>query len=96
MRISLSFPDVTPELQVQTSIAEKVEQLGLEFRKMHDHTYDDAMNMAGKTNCMAALVQDSSVKSGVDSNTLNTLNVCIASFFNLFPKWHGNLQSRKQ
>ena len=93
MRISLSFPDVTPELQVQTSIAEKVEQLGLEFRTMHDHACDDAMNMAGKTNCVAAMVQDSNVKRGVDSNKLN---VCIASFFNLFPKWHGNLQSRKQ
>ena len=31
-------------------IAEKVEQLGLEFRKMRDQTFDVAMNTAGKTN----------------------------------------------
>ena len=29
---------VTPELEA--AIAEKVEQLGLDFRKMHDHAYN--------------------------------------------------------
>ena len=36
--------------------AEKVEQLGLDIRQMHDQTYYGAVNMAGKTIGVAALM----------------------------------------
>ena len=67
---------------------EKVEQLGLDFLKMFDQTYDD-VNMAGKTNGVSALVQCNNIESGVDSHILNVCIVKCANFFILFPKWQG-------
>lgn len=38
-------------------IAKEVEQLGLDIRKMHNQAYDGAVNMAGKMNGVASLMQ---------------------------------------
>ena len=60
---------------------------------MFDQTYDDVVNMAGKTNGVSALVQSNNIESSVDSRILNVCIIKCANFFILFPKWQGNLQS---
>ena len=41
----------------------KVEQLGLDFRKMFDQTYNDVV--AGETNSVSALVQSNNIECSV-------------------------------
>ena len=55
------------------AITEEVEQLGVDFRNMHDQTYDDAVNMAGKTNGVAAFMHTNitQTKGNVNSHALN-------------------------
>ena len=45
------------------AIAEKVEQLGFDFRKMHDQTFDGAVNVTVKTKGVAALLQANNLKA---------------------------------
>ena len=52
----------------EASVAGKVEQVGLDFRKMHDEIYGFA-NITGKITGVAALVQTNN-KIGVNSNAL--------------------------
>ena len=59
--------------------AEKVEQLGLVFWKMHDQAYDGAVNMTGKMNGVAAFMLTDNQKRAVKCHVLNVFvaNACV-------------------